>query len=392
MKYNFFDNFINEIVAVACAAVTISACEKAPSAETIDSKITVESKVLTVEAAEGSFAVNYGIEGAAQGGEAEVSFDSEWLSLYVEPAGDDSGDKAGETAAVETGTKSDRFVLTKTVRLAVAENDSESSRAGKVTLSIKGAEPVSISVIQKANPDYVVNNQVSFTLDAVDATETTVVFTVAPNIDDVYYYYGFFPAKDYDSFASGEEFVKSTVSDMKAYADRYEQELGTKFNLKNYLFKGYRSTTQSSLDPATDYCLVAFDLTPGWGYSGKVAVHRFKTAAIPASSSSFELSYDKSKGIAWVDPTESASGRFSFGIAPRSVFESYKAPSVLVSNFVENQGSALPLYSVSDGGRGLPLYQYSDIEPGTEYVLFAFLYNNSRATDIAWLEFQYVKP
>ena len=391
MKYNFFDKFINGIVTVACAAVTISACEKTPL-ETVDSKINVSGKVVTVEASEGSFTVSYDISGAAQGREAEVSFDSEWLSLYVEESGDDSGDKSGETAAVETGTKSDKLVLTKTVKIAVAENDSESSRAGKVTLSVSGAEPVSISVIQKANPDYVVNNQMSFALDAVDATETTVQFTVAPNIDDAYYYYGFFPAKDYDSFASGEEFVKSTVSDMKAYADRYEQELGTKFNLKNYLFKGYRSTTQSSLDPATDYCLVAFDLTPGWGYSGKVAVHRFKTSAIPASSSSFKLSYDKSVGIAWVEPTELSSGRFAFGIAPLSVFESYKAPSVLVSNFVENQSSGLSLYNASEGRRGLPLYQYSDIVDGTEYVLFAFLYNNSKVSDIAWLEFQYVKP
>lgn len=379
MKYNFFDRIFNGIVTVACAAVTISACEKAPS-DVIDSSIEVEKKVVTVEASAGDFTISYGISGAAQGKEAEVSFDSEWLSLSV---GDVESEDAGSKAV---------SAFPNHVKVLVAENDSESSRAGKVTFSVGGAESVSVSVIQKANPDYVVNNQVSFTLDAVDATETTVLFTVAPNIDDAYYYYGFFPAKDFDSFASAEEFVRSTVSDMKAYADRYESELGTKFNLKNYLFKGYRSTVQSDLDPATEYCLVAFDLTPGWGYSGKSAVFRFRTAAVPASSGAFSLKYEKSTGIAWVEPTELASGRYSFGIAPRSVFDTYKAPSVLVSNFVDSQSSGLSLYSVSDGGRGLPLSQYTDIEPGTEYVLFAFLYNNSRVSDIAWLEFQYVKP
>lgn len=55
-------------------------------------------------------------------------------------------------------------------------------------------------------------------------------------------------------------------------------------------------------------------------------------------------------------------------------------------------GYDLNLYNVVDGYRGLPVSQYSDIVDGTDYVAFAFLYNNSQISEIAWLEFTYIKP
>ena len=378
--------YFKAIVAAALTAATISACDKAPANGEeeggFDSSISiVGSKVVSVDSKAGTFEITYSVTGPAAERTVELIPDCDWMS----DAEDSGQEQAPESKSVEAP------VTEGTVVVSFTENDTESSRAGKVSLHVEGAKPVSVSVIQKANPDYVVNSQISFTVDTQDATETSVFFTVAPNESETYYYYGFFPAKDFDAFSDPAEFVKSTVSDMKTYADKYETETGKKFDLKSRLFKGYRSTTQSNLDPATDYCLVAFDLTLGWKYSGKVASCRFRTQTVPPSSSAFKITYDQQKGILGVEPTELASGWFAIGLTPLEVWKELKAPSAMVANYVENS-SYVSAYSVADGYRGLPLYSYSDIEDGTDYVAFAFLYNNSKVSEIAWLEFRYVKP
>ena len=389
LMYRNFQKYFKAIVAAALTAATISACDKAPAngeeEEVIDSSISIaSSKVVSVDSEMGTFEIRYSVTGPAAERIVEVLPDCDWLAEAEEPT--------EPTEPTTPTAKSVEAPVTEgTVVVSFTENDTESSRAGKVSLHVEGAKPVSVSVIQKANSDYVVNSQISFTLDTQDATETSVFFTVAPNESETYYYYGFFPAKDFDAFSDPAEFVKSTVADMKAYADKYEAETGKKFDLKSYLFKGYRSTTQSNLDPATDYCLVAFDLTLGWKYSGNVASSRFRTQTVPPSSSAFKITYDQQKGILGVEPTELASGWFAIGLTPLEIWTELKAPSAMVENYVENS-SYISAYSVADGYRGLPLYSYSDIEDGVDYVAFAFLYNNSKVSEIAWLEFRYVKP
>ena len=386
MNITIIKKYFKAIVAAALTAATISACDKAPANGEeeggFDSSISiVGSKVVSVDSKAGTFEITYSVTGPAAERTVELVPDCDWMS----DAEDSGQEQAPESKSVEAP------VAEGTVVVSFMENDTESSRAGKVSLHVEGAKPVSVSVIQKANPDYLVNSQISFTVDTQDATETSVFFTVAPNESETYYYYGFFPAEDFDAFSDPAEFVKSTVSDMKTYADKYETETGKKFDLKSRLFKGYRSTTQSNLDPATDYCLVAFDLTLGWKYSGKVASSRFRTQTVPPSSSAFNITYDQQKGIVGIEPTESASGRFIIGLTTLKTWQDSKAPSVLVANYVENSSTLLS-YSVDDGYRGLPLYSYSDIEDGVDYVAFAFLYNNSKVSEIAWLEFRYVKP
>ena len=93
-----------------------------------------------------------------------------------------------------------------------------------------------------------------------------------------------------------------------------------------------------------------------------------------------------------IQPTEFASGKFGLGIATAESLADCKSPRGLVSKFVEGMGYDLNLYNVADGYRGLPVSQYSDIVDGTDYVAFAFLYNNSKISEIAWLEFTYIKP
>lgn len=395
MKLNSIENFLRTIVATALTVVTIAACE--PVSDTGDDQADIISivgaKVVQVDAAGGDVDLSYKLSDAPDGAALTLEFDCDW----IEQATENSEEAPKTPVLAETGSDLDAENVISSadilkVRVNVKENDSASSRTGKVFFKLKGAKTVSLSILQKANPEYVVNNLMSFSLDVTEIMESTVKFTVAPNIEDSYYYYGFFPTAEYDSFSTPAEFVASTVADMKAYAEKFEEKNGFKFNLKNYLYKGYRSTTQVNLAPSTDYYLLAFDLTPGWGYSGKVSTKKFRTADVPPSSGAFVINYDQQKGIVGIQPTEFASGKFGVGLATAESWADCKSPRGLVSKFVESLGYDLNLYNVVDGYRGLPVSQYSDIVDGKDYVAFAFLYNNSNISEIAWLEFTYINP
>lgn len=395
MKLNSIANFLRTIVATVLTVVTISACEPVSNSDEEQADIIsiVGAKVVQVDAAGGDVELSYKLSDAPEGAALTLEFDCDW----IESAAENSEEDAKTSALAETGSSPDAENVISSagilkVRVNVKENDSASSRTGKVFFKLKGAKTVSLSVLQRANPDYIVNNQMSFSLDVTEITESTVKFTVAPNIEDSYYYYGFFPTTEFDRFPTPAEFVASTVADMKAYAEKFEEKNGFKFNLKNYLYKGYRSTTQESLVPSTDYYFLAFDLTPGWGYSGRVSTKKFRTSDVPPSSGAFVINYDQKKGIVGIQPTEFASGKFGIGIATAESLADCKSPRGLVSKFVEGMGYDLNLYNVVDGYRGLPVSQYSDIVDGTDYVAFAFLYNNSKISEIAWLEFTYIKP
>lgn len=341
MKLNSIANFLRIIVATALTVVTISACEPVSNSgeEQADIISIVGAKVVQVDAAGGDVEFSYKLSDAPEGAALTLEFDCDW----IEPAAEDSAEDAKTSALAETGSNPDAENVISSadilkVRVNVKENDSASSRTGKVFFKLKGAKTVSLSVLQRANPDYIVNNQMSFSLDVTEITESTVKFTVAPNIEDSYYYYGFFPTAEFDRFPMPAEFVASTVADMKAYAEKFEEKNGFKFNLKNYLYKGYRSTTQVSLIPATDYYFLAFDLTPGWGYSGRVSTKKFRTSDVPPSSEAFIINYDQKKGIVGIQPTEFASGKFGLGIATAESLADCKSPRGLVSKFVEGMG------------------------------------------------------
>lgn len=392
MKLNSIENFLRTIVAAVLTVVTISACEPVSNSgeEQADIISIVGAKVVQVDAAGGDVELSYKLSDAPEGAALTLEFDCDW----IEPAAENSEEDAKTSALAETGSSPDaENVISRAgilkVRVTVKENDSASSRTGKVFFKLKGAKTVSLSVLQRANPDYIVNNQMSFSLDVTEITESTVKFTVAPNIEDSYYYYGFFPTTEFDRFPTPAEFVASTVADMKAYAEKFEEKNGFKFNLKNYLYKGYRSTTQESLVPSTDYYFLAFDLTPGWGYSGRVSTKKFRTSDVPPSSGAFVISYDQKKCIVGIQPTELAFGKFGICLATAKDLAECKSPRGLVSKFVEGMGYDLDLYNVADGYIGLTFSQYTD---DTDYVAFAFLYNNSKISEIAWLEFTYIKP
>ncbi len=379
MKRNFIKEYFKAVVVAVFAAATISACEKgsaAAGAESYDSEIhlTAESKIVSVDAAESEFTVSYTVTGAKLNQTVTAEVGAEWLSLVVEGDGWSPAGVISKSAAT----------VVRSLKFKAAVNESAGSRTGSVTFRLDGAKDVKCTVIQAANPDYVVNSQMTFTLDVTDIEEASVRFTVAPSMSDSYYLYAFVKKAAYDSY--GGNYVAMTVKEIQDYAKEYEEKYETGFVLKNRLYKGYVSTTASGLDPDTDYCLVAFDITLGYGYSGNVAVKEFRTKAVPPSSDAFAITYDDLTGIVMFTPAATTSGSYCIGVTALETWEAAKAPSVLVSNYISNASPAA--YSVSDGARGLPVGSYSDVTSG-EYVAFAFTYNQTtgKASNIAWLQF-----
>ena len=372
---------LKAIVAAALSAVTISACEKTSAEETFDTTIQVAGgNVVKADAAASTLDLSVTVTGG-HASEAVTAFCAEdWISVAGGAGAEDDGSGSRGTTAESQ---------TRKVSLEIAENQSEGSRTATVVLGMEGAKDVKVTVIQSANPDYVVNNQLTFTLDVNDIKEATAMFTVAPSMSDTYYLYAFVTAAEYGKYSSGKAFVEATVAQIKEYAQGYEEKYGTPFSLKSRLYKGYISTTASGLTPDTDYCLVAFDLTLNWGYSGNVAVYKFKTDKVPPSSDAFTITYDENTGILMFTPAETTTGSFGIGITTAEYWDNAKAPSVVVDSYIES--SSFSSYSVADGGRGFPLKYYSDMESGKEYVGFAFSYNTSTgvASNIAWYRFTY---
>lgn len=389
-RISFLDCF-KGVVAAALAVVTISACTKAdaPSGEKIDSEISVQGgTVIKADATASTLEVKLTLSGPGASEKLLVESSESWVAKTIAPSedGTGSGSLLDDITFKSDATSEDQ---TKSLWLALEENATSSSRTATVTLSLKGAKDVKLTLIQSANPDYVINGQVTFSLDVTDITETTAKFTVAPSISDCYYLYAFVPESTFKRYDNAREYVDSAVAQIKAYAVEYEKKYETPFVLKNRLYKGYISTTASGLSPETPYCLVAFDITLNYGYSGNCAVYKFKTASVPPSSDAFTITYDETTGHVWFIPAESASGSFGCGLCTADYWDSSKAPSVVVDSYIES--SSFSSYSVSKGARGIPMNSLQDAVAGTEYVAFAFIYNSStgKASNIAWLRFTY---
>ena len=405
MNGNFIKEYFKAVVVAVFAAATISACEKNPAGDAVsyDSEIRLTGpNIVKVDAAESEFTVTFEVSGANCEGTVTAVPGNDWLSIVVDQSDWSPVDALKSVAAKSSadgvsdadGTSGDASAdagatVTRTLKFKAAENDSAGSRTGSVTFKLDGAKDVKCTVIQAANPGYVVNRQMTFSLDVTDIAESTVTFTVAPSTSESYYLYAFVTKESYDSY--GGNFVAMTVGEIQEYAAEYEEKYETPFVLKNRLYRGYVSTTASGLNPDTDYYLVAFDITLGYGYSGNITTFPFRTHSVPPSSDAFTITYDESTGIVLFTPAESTTGSFCIGISTLSAWQAAKSPSVLVSNYISTTSPSV--YVASDGARGLPMgsaaEEDDDESDSNKYVAFAFSYNPTakKASNITWLEF-----
>ncbi len=361
------------IVAAVLTAVTISACEKA--AETESDLIRVAgSSVMKIGAEAADVTVQYIVSGTVTG-TVSVTTNADWLTVVTD----------AEVKSVGKEPES--------VTLRAAANTTSGSRNAVISLGMAGAKTVRVTVIQSSGIDYVTPSGMSFDLSTAGVTESSVTYTVAPNLQDRYYVFAFIHADEWNEYdANRKAYVDKAVAEMKEVARKYEEKYEAPFNLAGKLYKGYRSTTQNGLDPDTDYCLVAFDLSLSWSYSGNVVVTRFKTGTVPPSSDAFSISYDESSYVVTFNVSKGISGKFCYGFAPVDTWDGAKTPRELVRRYIESS-SSIPTYDTkeTDYAKSLPFNSYANVTDNSDWVAFVYSYNASAGTasNIAWLQFHF---
>ena len=361
------------IVAAVLTAVTISACEKA--AETESDLIRVAGSSVTKIGAEAAdVTVQYIVSGTATG-TVSVTTNADWLTVVTD----------AEVKSVGKEPES--------VTLRAAANTTSGSRNAVISLGMAGAKTVRVTVIQSSGIDYVTPSGMSFDLSTASVTESSVTYTIAPNLIDRYYVFAFIHADEWEPYDGNRKaYVDKSVAEMKDYAARYEEKYDAVFNLKNYLYKGYRATTQNALDPDTDYCLVTFDLNLAWGYSGTVAVTHFRTGVVPPSSSAFSIEYDPETYVVTFNVSAGITGKFCYGFAPLEEWNKAKTPREMVRKYIENASTIPPLDAQETSyAKSASFCQYVGVEDNSDWVAFVFSYNSSTetASNIAWSQFHY---
>lgn len=375
MNKIFSSKYFRMIVAAALTAVTISACDKTAEPEADLIKI-VGNGIVKIGAEAADVTVQYSVSGAASEA-VSVSTNADWLTVA-----EDEAVKSVETAPASK-------------RLKAAANMTSASRTAVVSLSMRGAKTARVTVIQSTGTDYITPSGITFDLSTTDVTESSVFYTVAPNLQDRYYVMAFIHADEWNEYDGNRKaYVDKAVAEMKEVARKYEEKYEAPFNLAGKLYKGYRSTTQNGLDPDTDYCLIAFDLSLSWSYSGNVAVTRFKTGTVPPSSDAFSISYDESSYVVTFNASKGISGKFCYGFAPVDTWNSAKTPRELVRRYIEAEGSSkIPTYDTkeTDYAKSLPFNSYANVGDNSDWVAFVYSYNASTGTasNIAWLQFHF---
>lgn len=369
MNIDTVKKYFRMIVAAALTAATISACGKSGTEENevIDSTITIVSgKVLTVDAAAGEFEISYRISGESAYLDAEAVPDAEWLS----PAG----------GAPEA--KSDAPAV-KSLSVAYAANGTSEDRTAKVFLKVRGAKPVGVSVIQKADPDFKVNSDMKFSLDVADVTATTALVTVAPTSESSYCY-RIVTADEFNSFAEPSLFAADLAAKVVKAAQDYSEKYETPFSLSGYLYKGYRANTYKGLTPDTRFVLAAFPMSLSGDFSGNCTTLEFKTLPVTPSSSDFEVTLSGDKSSVTVVPVNLLT-EYYIVLTGRSLWDECMTPEACVETYLDNYTPAYSYRGEQTVVTGLP-------EEGGDFLLMVFGWNSSTgktSTGITYLLFHY---
>ena len=364
----------NAIVVMAAAMATIACNSKAGSEELIDSEIIIGcNRLINCTCGETEIEVPYSVSGAAEGSVPEVSADAEWITR------------------IETEKES-------VLAFSIAENRTADDRTGRISLSLKGAKSVKLTVIQAADKDYRTDPALSFTINVSEVSYSTAELEITPSNPYSFYYYGVVEASFKDGYASDAEFLAANVSAIEASARSLAEKYGREYSLEPYLNKGYTQTTLSSLKSETEYVVTVFDMNLAGGYSGHLFCENFTTARIPASSGEFNIKIDESAFKLTVTPTSSETGTYAVEIISLEDWQRYASPKKCAESFLDYisaSGSNVSAY-LHEGEFSTLYYSPSSQGPSMtegDYVAYAFATNGSKVlSGISYIRFHFDEP
>ncbi len=384
-------NYFRMIAAMALSIAAIS-CNKIDGPAEPDSVISLNGvkNVVTVKSEVSLLEIPYSVTGKSAGAEVNAAFDSDWLSIAAEENAENAENADGSPH---------------TLRVAVAENKSGSSRTGKITLSLSGAKNVILAVIQGANPDYKIVKTMTFALNVTDVESSSAHIEVSPLPSDTYYYYGVVPAATYEAFSTGADFVADYVGQIKSYVEKQSASYGREMSLVELglVNKGFKSLTYNGFSPETEYCLVAFDLTLGCESSGNVAVKKFKTTRTPASSTDFEISIDSKTATVTVTPASTTTGNYVVDVYSVSFWEKFTTPKAVAEEWLtwvsESDSYSISSFLYTAPEEAVRQYYKASAQSGNistgDYVAFAFGVNDAGdkvTTGVSYQKFHFDAP
>lgn len=275
-------------------------------------------------------------------------------------------------------------VTAEAVYVRVVANYEPESRMAHLVLSHKDAEPCVMTVSQKSNPEYRLDESMSVAFDVKEASAWRVVCDIIPSARNSYYHYDLLTRQKYESYADTKAFLDAQFFEMTQYRVTYMMTYGYDLPYTYFMRKGDQNMTVTGLDPETDYVAVAYAMTPAPTFASKVYTKPIRTGAIPESGPYFSISVDGS--AVTVTPDNDARTYITF-ICEESVWRKYSSPVAIAQDYIEDLGTDVAFHSRKGASR---VDYSSDLEKGKTYWVFAFGHlGNKINTDISYMSFQY---
>lgn len=153
-------------------------------------------------------------------------------------------------------------------------NFDTSVREAELTFSYPGAEPASLTLVQAAG-----DAEPPFTINVTDISEREATVSWFPDDKSMTYVNGLVPKSYMDEYAGNlSEFIEDEVLNLRYQAEQSGMELSA--YLRNVLQQGDVGRKWNSLDPASEYCAIAFGLSLSGEVLTGLAVERFSTKKV----------------------------------------------------------------------------------------------------------------
>lgn len=275
-------------------------------------------------------------------------------------------------------------VTARVVYVKIVANYEPESRMGHLTLRHDGADPLVMTVTQKSNPEYRLDETLSMSFSVKEASAWRVICDVIPSTQNSYYHYDLLTRQKYESYADTKAFLDAQFFEMTQYRVTYMMTYGYDLPYTYFMRKGDQNMTVTGLDPETEYVAVAYAMTPAPTFAKKVYTKYIRTDAIPQPAPNFFISVDGA--AVTVTPDNDARTYITF-ICEDSVWRKYSSPTAIAQDYIEDLGSDVAFYS----RKGVTRVDYSsDLVKGKTYWVFAFGHlGNKINTGISYMSFQY---
>lgn len=338
MKARIFPSAIMAVTAV----LSVISCNK-NGQESGDPSISLSQQTVTVDAGGGAASIGYSISDPAGGLTVSAHASEEWVNSF-------DYDTDG------------------TISFNVDENLSE-ERSCTVSVEYGDAEPASFTVLQKAAE---AQSGYDFTL-SYEVDGTAVTMSVVPSDDNIYYYFDVVAIRDLDS---------DSQEGMDAYCQEQFELIMSGYDkwgysieeaIADFCSRGEDSFRFADLEQETSYYGYAYAVAGDGSIASAVTYSPFETGKVEQSDLVLDIRvYDITAYSATLDITPSNEDQYTFLITYADDFAGM-ADEEIVMMLIDG----FWLQPVTGPVIGEPI---GDIEPATNYIVYAFGYQGGMAT------------